>query len=61
LAIAATASAFHAATHVTQSLSQHRQSGQRNASISDVDAVGSSVASPPSATGKTGSKLNVVA
>jgi hypothetical protein len=62
MTIAAIASSgFHAAAQQTQSLSQHRQGGHRSASISDVDTVGSSVAAPPSATGKTGAKLNVVA
>jgi hypothetical protein len=52
---------FHAAAHQTQSVSQHRPGGHRAAPLSDVAAAGSSVASPPSPTGKTGSKLDVLA
>jgi hypothetical protein len=61
MAISAIGSAGFHAVHQTQSLSQDKAGGRRAASISDVDAVSSSVASPPSATGKTGSKLNVTA
>jgi hypothetical protein len=52
---------FHAATQQTQSMSQHRHGGHHAAPLSDVDAAGSSVASAPSPTGKTGSKLDVTA
>jgi len=43
------------------SASHYKHSGQHSTSISDIDAQGSSVASPPSSTGKIGSKLNVTA
>jgi hypothetical protein len=43
------------------SISQHKHSSQQPQSLSDIDAQGSSVASPPSATGKVGSKLNITA
>ncbi len=52
---------FHAASHHTQSASQHQRGGHRAASLSDVDAAGSSVASAPSQSGKIGSKLDVTA
>jgi hypothetical protein len=62
MALSAIASAgSHAASHQTQSVSQHKHGGHRAAALSDVDAAGSSVASAPSATGKTGSKLDVTA
>jgi hypothetical protein len=41
--------------------SHHRQSGQRTPSLTDIDAQGSSVASPPTATGKIGSRVNITA
>jgi hypothetical protein len=44
-----------------QSLAQHKHGGHRPHSLTDVDAIGSSVASAPSATGKIGSKLNMTA
>lgn len=59
--MAMSAIGFHAAAHQTQSASQHRLGGHRAAPLSDVDAAGSSVASAPSPTGKTGSKLNITA
>jgi hypothetical protein len=53
---------FHAsAQQGLQSLSHHKHGGRSGQSLTDVDATGSSVASPPSATGKVGSKLNVTA
>lgn len=53
---------FHASSQAAAlSLTQHKHGGQRPLSISDVDAMGSSVASAPSPTGKIGSKLNVTA
>jgi hypothetical protein len=53
---------FHASSQAAvQSLTQHKHGGQRPPSISDVDAMGSSVASAPSPTGKIGSKLNITA
>jgi hypothetical protein len=62
MAMSAIASAgFHAASHQTQSVSQHKHGGHRASSLSDIDAAGSSMASAPSATGKTASKLDVTA
>jgi hypothetical protein len=43
-----------------QSVSQHKH-GHHSRSMSDIDTQGSSLASPPSATGKTGSKVDVTA
>lgn len=45
----------------TQSAVNQRRSGNPAQSITDVDAQSSSIASPPSAGGNTGSKLNVFA
>jgi hypothetical protein len=47
-----------ASQHAAQSLSQHKQGG-RQASL--IDVTGSSVASAPSATGKTGNKIDITA
>jgi hypothetical protein len=48
-----------------QSLSHHKYGGQHGHSLSDVDAVGSSVAAAPSKTGKiggkTGGKIDITA
>ena len=49
-----------ASQHAAQSLSQHKQGG-RHASLTDIDVTGSSVASAPSATGKTGNKIDITA
>ena len=43
-----------------QSVSQHKH-GHQSTSLSDIDAQSSSVASPPSSTGKVGSKIDVTA
>ena len=58
---------FHASSQsAVQSPLQHKHGGHRPPSISDVDAMrsdamGSSVASAPSPTGRIGSKLDVSA
>ena len=44
-----------------QALSQHKHGGHHGRSLSDVDAIGSSVASAPSKTGKIGSKIDISA
>ena len=44
-----------------QSVGQHKHGAQHYTSMSDIDAQGSSVASPPSASGKVGSKINMTA
>jgi hypothetical protein len=61
--IAATAAAgVHAMSRqTTETVGQNRSGGHRTASISDIDAQGSSVATSGSATGKTGSKLDIKA
>lgn len=45
----------------SQTVGQHRHGGRHFASLSDIDALGSSVATPPSSTGKIGSKVDVTA
>lgn len=40
-----------------QTVGQHKHGGHRTASLSDIDAQGSSVATPASSTGKIGSKI----
>jgi hypothetical protein len=53
---------FHAASQqAVPSLSQHKHGGRHGASISDLDATSSSVASAPSKTGKVGSKIDITA
>ena len=49
-----------ASQHAAPSLSQHKQGG-RHASLTDIDLNGSSMASAPSATGKTGNKIDITA
>lgn len=44
---------------LSQSSGHHRQHNGRHASLTDVDAQSSSIASAPSATGRIGSKLDV--
>jgi hypothetical protein len=44
-----------------QSVGHHKHGGNHSTSLSDIDAQGSSVASPPSATGKIGNKINLTA
>jgi hypothetical protein len=62
MAVSAIASpSFHAANHQTQSVSLHKHGGHGAASLSDIDTAGSSVASAPSATGKTGRKVDISA
>ena len=41
-----------------QSITQHKQNGNRSISMSDIDAQGSSVVSTPSSTAKVGSKVD---
>lgn len=43
------------------SLSQHKQNTHHSTSLSDIDVQGSSVGSPPSSTGKLGSKVDFTA
>jgi hypothetical protein len=60
MAIAGIAGAhFHAASHQSAQSASHKQSARP--SLSDIDSTGSSVATPPSGTGKIGSKVNVTA
>ena len=54
-------SGFHASSQQAVQSLAHKHGGRSGQSLTDVDATGSSVASPPSATGKVGSKLNVTA
>jgi hypothetical protein len=62
MAISALGSAgVHGGNHQAQSASQHKHGGHRLQSMSDIDSMSSSVSSAPSASGKTGSKLNVTA
>jgi hypothetical protein len=42
-----------------QTVGQHKHGGHHAASLSDVDAQGSSVATPASSSGKIGSKIDV--
>jgi hypothetical protein len=57
---AASAANFQAASQQgLQSLAPHKHGGHHFQSIVDVDAAGSSLSSAPSATGKTGSKVNM--
>jgi hypothetical protein len=60
MAVSAIASAgSHAANHQAQSMSLHKHGGHRAASLSDIDAAGSSVA--PASTGKIGQKVDITA
>ena len=53
---------FHALSQqALQSLSHHKYGGHHGHSLTDVDATSSSVASTPSKTGKTGSKIDISA
>jgi hypothetical protein len=49
------------AAQAAQAAGPHRHNGRRVASLTDIDAQGSSMASPPSSTGKLGSRINIVA
>jgi len=52
----------HAASQqAVQSLASHKHGGRHWHSISDIDAQSSSIASPPSASGKIGTKLDITA
>jgi hypothetical protein len=53
-----TAGAYAATQQPLQSTGQHKH-GRHAASISDVDAQSSSVATAPTATGKIGSKVDI--
>lgn len=57
------AAGFHAASKQgVQSLGQHKHSGGHHVmSMSDIDQMGSSVATAPSASGKVGSRVNITA
>jgi hypothetical protein len=63
MAIAGISSAgFHAASQqAMQTQSAHKPSVQRFHSNTDIDAAGSSVATPASSTGKIGSKVDMTA
>jgi hypothetical protein len=53
---------FHAASsQSTQSLNAHKQGGRHPQTLTDIDAAGSSMASPPSPTGKIGSRIDITA
>ena len=58
MAISGIGSGLHAASH-QQSATTHKHSAKP--SLSDIDTTGSSIATPPSATGKIGSKVNITA
>jgi hypothetical protein len=53
-----TAPTSHQAAHA---LGHHKRGGNQSSSLTDIDVQGSSVATPPSSTGKVGSKLDVTA
>ena len=55
------ASSHAAAQQIIESLAPHKHGGHRPQSLADVGATGSSAASPPSASGKIGSKLDISA
>jgi hypothetical protein len=44
-----------------QSLSAHKHGGRHPHSLTDIDSTGSSAATAPSVTGKTGSKIDITA
>jgi hypothetical protein len=57
---AISAGSFHAvSTQSTQSSAVHKHGGRHANSMTDIDSAGSSVASPPSPTGKIGSKIDL--
>jgi hypothetical protein len=51
----------HPSQHTAQTSAHHKHGGHHSVSLSDIDTAGSSVASPPTSTGKTGSRINVTA
>jgi hypothetical protein len=56
------AASSHAASQHTASTSRRQQHGGPQApSMTDIDAQGSSVVSPPSTTGKIGTKIDITA
>ena len=56
------AASFHAASsQSTQSSAPHKQGGRHPQTLTDIDSAGSSMASPPSPTGKIGSRINITA
>jgi hypothetical protein len=61
MAISGMSSAGASSQQAMQSLSHHKNSGHHGRSLSDIDAAGSSLASAPSKTGKTGSKIDISA
>lgn len=51
---------FHAASsQSTSPLNAHKQGARHSASLTDIDSAGSSMASPPSPTGKIGGKVDI--
>jgi len=56
---AVSAAGAYSASQPLPSVSQHKHNGKQMPSLSDIDAQGSSVATPPSATGKIGSKVDL--
>jgi hypothetical protein len=50
---------FHVASHQSAQSATHKHAARP--SLADIDSTGSSVATPPSGTGKTGSKVNITA
>jgi hypothetical protein len=55
-------SGLHASSQqALQLLSQHKHGGHRGHSLTDVDAISSSVASAPGKNGKIGSKIDISA
>jgi len=59
--IPAAAGAYAASQQPVQSIGQHKHGKHHAASVSDVDAQSSSIASAPSATGKIGGKVDIAA
>jgi hypothetical protein len=55
------ASSHAAAQQIIESLAPHKHDGHRPQSLADGDAAGSSAASPPSASGKIGSRIDITA
>ena len=53
---------IHAASsQSTQSSNAHKQGGRHPQTLTDIDSAGSSMASPPSPTGKIGSRIDITA
>jgi hypothetical protein len=53
------AAGFHAGGAQSTQSAAHKQGGRHANSLTDIDSAGSSMASPPSTTGKIGSKIDI--